>query len=238
MCSKFGHFKDKFYVDKLFTDHLIGFLEIRIIHDFRSRLEVFHLGHFLLCASMTLVTWLTAWFFSSSLTVIGDLLMIRGQGRWLRRILVITSDLGNQLSILFSLILQFGLECIVLLTKSRTDRMLFVTLSGFRLIAFNCLRKLSHKIFDNLLMLFFLILADFLYPFPDFFERMLKLTDTGILLRDNPLIVSSGFAMTFFNHLVSFSRLEILILLLCRFQLHLQRSDQIPLFHELSLPYP
>ena len=65
-----------------------------------------------------------------------------------------------------------------------------------------------------------------------------KLTDTSILLLDNPLIVSSGFTMIFFNHLVSFSRLVIIDLMLCRFQLHLQRSDQILLFHELSVPYP
>ena len=238
MCPKFGHFKDKLYVDKLLTYHLIGFLEIRIIHDFRSGFKVFHLGRFLLCTSMTLVTRLAARSFPSSLTVIGDLLMIRGQGGWLRGILVITSDLGDQLSILFPLILQFGFECIFFLTKSSVDRMLLVTLSGFSLMAFDCLRKLSHKFFDNLLMLFFLILADFLYPFPDFFKCMLKLTDTGILLLDDPLIVSLGFTMTVFEHLVSFSRLVTINLMLCCFQLHLQRSDQIPLFHELSVPYP
>ena len=187
---------------------------------------------------MTLVTRLTARPFSGLLTVIGDLLMIRGQGGWLRGIFVITSDLGNQLSILFPLILQFGLECIVLLAKSRVNCMLFVTLSGFLLLAFDCLRKLSLKFFDKLLMLFFLIHADFLYPITDFFKCMLKLADTGILLLDDPLIVSSGFTMTFFDPLVSFSRLVTINLMLCRFQLHLQRSDQIPLFHELSVPYP
>ena len=83
MCSEFGHFKDELYVYKLLADDLVRFLEIRIIHDFRSRLEVFHFGRFLLYASMTLVTWLAARPFPSLLTVIGDLLMIRGQGGWL-----------------------------------------------------------------------------------------------------------------------------------------------------------
>ena len=83
MCAEFGHFKDELYVYKLLADDLVRFLEIRVIHDFRSRLEVFYLGHFLLYTSMTLVTWLATRSFPSSLTVIGDLLMIRGQGGWL-----------------------------------------------------------------------------------------------------------------------------------------------------------